>query len=620
MTMISRDFILIACIIPMLQTVAFADSSNPKGGEMEFNISFEPTFVEPLEHGKIAHYGWEINVIRRVSERYGCNPYEKVKEADVPLLDEGYYVEVSLEERQGYSPEGRKARDIFSKKRLPLRFERECHPWGGWWYDIAKVTALEPFQKKLNPVSTYVLRICLFKPDGKQIAEDALPFANLPTYTIWDVQLKKPGGIEKMVDGRRILAGVRSHVWPGDLLGDSRCGFVYGIGTKYIAAYDSAGNKLWERNDFAGGDVYNSTSTRVFDINADGRCEVLCMWGTPPGALFQILEGTTGKVISECPWPHNDDDKKRWHHGGNRGHCAYTLDAKIYIANFRGLDSPQDILLQTGDENRPVYTALTSECEFLWEFDLSYQRQKDGGAGGHCPMIADVDGDGRDEVSAGTYMLDEDGEIMWAHPWEPLFSGSGDNHIDNVDIGDIDGDGEMEIAYANNGVVLKARTGELLWHIQTGHGQWVYITKLREELPGKQVVLSEKIGSARLFDSKGKEVEWPFEKTGLPLDWNGDGKADELLTPPPEGIETYCARTPLFPRNYGLIWDKHGRVVGVSGCGDEMCDLLGVGADAVFTWNLGLNGAVERAFSGVPLPQKGKGHPNIPKRIYNHLD
>lgn len=609
-------------IFIMKITAAFVYNSNPKGGEMEFKISFEPTFLEPLKNGKVAHYGWGVNVIRIVSERHGCAPYEKVKEADVQRLDEGYYVEISLEECQGRSPEERKVRDIKSSKRLPLHFERKCQPWGCWWYDIAKVTVLEPFQKKLKKDTsiTYVLHAHLFNPDGRKIAEGALPFANLPTYTIWDVELKRPGGIEKIVDKRRILAGVRSHVWPGDLFGDGSCGFVYGIGTKYIAAYGSTQNLLWEREDFAGGDVYNSTSTRVFDINADGKCEVLCLWRTPPEAFFQILEGATGKVIKECPWPHNNDDKNRWHHGGNSGHCAYTLDAKIYIANFRGLSSPQDILLQTGDENRPVYTALTSELEFLWEFDLRAQREKDGGAGGHCPMIVDVDGDGRDEVLAGTYMLDDDGKIMWMHPWEPLFSHSGDDHIDNVDIGDIDGDGEMEIAYSNNGVVLKARTGELLWHIQTEHGQWVCIAEVREDLPGKQIIFSEKIGKARLYDCHGKEVEWPFKKIGIPLDWNGDGKADELLTPPPEGIETYCTRTPLFPRNYGLIWDKDGRVVGVTSCGDEVCDLLGVGADAVFTWNLGLNGTVERAFSGVPLQQKGKRKPKITRRIYNHMD
>ncbi len=99
---------------------------------MEFNISFEPAFVEPLEHGKAVHYGWEVNVIRRVSERYGCAPYEKVRDSDVPLLGEGYYIEVSLEERQGRSPEGGKLRDIFASKRLPLRFERECQAWGCW--------------------------------------------------------------------------------------------------------------------------------------------------------------------------------------------------------------------------------------------------------------------------------------------------------------------------------------------------------------------------------------------------------------------------------------------------------------------------------------------------------
>jgi len=59
---------------------------------MDFKISFEPVFVKPLEHGKIAHYGWGINIIRIASERYGCAPYERVKEVDAPLLSEGYWL------------------------------------------------------------------------------------------------------------------------------------------------------------------------------------------------------------------------------------------------------------------------------------------------------------------------------------------------------------------------------------------------------------------------------------------------------------------------------------------------------------------------------------------------
>jgi len=472
-----------------------------------------------------------------------------------------------------------------------------------------------PFQNSLSNGAerAYRLRVRALLANGNPLGEAALTFANLPTYCLWDVELQRPGGIEKVVDGRRILAGVRSVTLPADLAGEGRAGFVHAVGTFHVAAYDSAGRTLWTRDDFAGIPVYNSTATRAFDIDADGHDEVITMWGKPPEARILIIEGMTGQVLREAPWPRNAEDLNRWRHGGNRGHVAYAYDAKVYVANFRGLAQPRDLLLQTGDENRPVYSALTDELDLLWEFDVRAQRHQDGGAGAHCPVVYDIDGDGHDEVLAGTYMLDHNGSLLWVIPFSPTFHDeSGDDHIDCADIGPVGRERHAIVAFANNCVTADARSGRILWRGESEHGQWAYIRKVRPDLPGNQIVFMDKLGPRRLYDDHGNELDWPAEERGELGDWDGDGRVQESIGE--------------------LVTDSHGRVIGIGpgGC-DPLRQLLGVGAGepcplvspsvtASFTHQLGLNLTRARAFSGIPVPPPSGRKLAIPRRVYNHVD
>lgn len=579
-----------------------------------FGISVVPSMADGVKHGHEVAYGWSVRIFRWLSDSWGSTaPYEKVQPLEAGPPTEGYVV-VDLEEFEGRTTAGRKRRDVFVRRRLSFRCAHGITGWGSRWYELGSVEVMTPFQQSLPRDADVTYRLCVqaFLSNGEPLGRTDLSFANVPTYCLWDVELDRPGGVERVVDGRRILTGVRSVVLPADFTGEGRAGFVHAVGTFHLAAYDATGRKLWQRRDFSGVDVYNSTATRAFDVNGDGRDEVVTMAGRPPEADVLILEGTTGEILRRAPWPSNHGDLNRWHHGGNRGHVAYAYDAKLYIANFRGLEQPRDLVLQTGDENRPVYSVLTDELELLWEFDLREQRVVDRGAGAHCPVVYDIDGDGRDEMLAGTYLLDHDGRLLWMIPFRPTFDdASGDDHIDCADIGPVGPEGRLVAAFANNSVVADAGTGRTLWHGTSEHGQWAFIRRARLDLPGNQIIFADKKGPKRLYGHTGKELDWPAGGCSELGDWDGDGRAEDSIGQ--------------------LVTDRHGRVIGV-GAGQldplslinvgvgEPCPLVSPAVTGSYTHHLGLNGTRARAFSGIPVPPPGKGRLTFPRHVYNHVD
>jgi len=590
-----------------------------------YKISIVPSIPPQLRHGQQVPYGWAVKIHRWLSDWSDTAPYEKVPPAPISeaQVSRGQLL-VNLSEFEGKSTSAEKVRDIIAGRTVRFRCGIGNTAWRSRWYEAALVEVMAPFQDRLvsGLDRSYLLSVEVFLADGDRIGQSELVFANVPTWCFWDVQLDRPGGIDKIVDGRRILAGVRAQTSPADFNGEGRAGFVHAVGSQHLAAYDASGKKLWSMSDPAGVPIYNSVAARPYDINADGKDEVIAMWGTPPEARILIIEGATGKVLREASWPRNNEDIRRWRHGGNRGHVAYAYDAKIYIANSRGLDRTSDLVLQTGDDNQAVYSVLPAELEVLWEFDLRAERSRDGGAGGHSPVVYAIDGDGCDEMIAGngdgcdemiagTYMLDQNGSVLWQIPFEPTFyDDHGDDHIDIADVGPVGPGGRIVVVFANNCVAADALSGEVLWKGESEHGQWAYIRNVRDDLDGNQIIFADKYGPSRLYDENGNELEWPGTGLSILADWTGDGRASENIS--------------------ALVTDEHGRVIGIGAAGSEMttdasnptevCPLVKPGVSGSFTWWQGLNGTRALALSGIPIPPPGKGKINFPARIYNHID
>jgi hypothetical protein len=535
-----------------------------------------PQFPKDMEAGpEEIKYGWGLFVHL---------PDASTEDEGGEEVPQGHAVLVDLEEvDETRSPAV--SRVLYKDRRVPLEFRRvfQVRPYRHYSFE-ALPTLVEPFQDKLKRSGdvTYVLSARVVDAKGKEIKSHQIRFVNLPTYLITQAKLEHMG-IEPAF-------GVRSKVNIGDMTGDGECDFLYTIDAKYKAAYDISGRLLWKYEDRSQPKVYNSVATRLYDVDGDGRCEVACL---RDGKLC-LLDGATGEIKKSTEWP--------FFSGRSGG-----LEARIYFANLTG-GGVRDILLVNGYAGTKDVriTAYTHDLKLLWDCN---DFQEDGTVGMHSLNVADIDGDGKDEVAFGATMLDDDGTLLWRLPYSPLFAnGGGDrDHVDEAELGDVDGDGKLEIFYAS-GTLLDALSGKPYFSKLPGvfDGQWVRILKVRDDLPGKQLVIANKYLPPMLFDIEGKRLEWPFPLAGWDLlDWDGDGKTEIV--------------------GGGLVYDRRGRVVGVCEprwAYTQVCDVTGNGRQEVTPWSLDFHGHGEhiRVFSSAPRPQKRAHKLIVARRHYNHRD
>lgn len=249
------------------------------------------------------------------------------------------------------------------------------------------------------------------------------------------------------------------YCWPADLNGDGKYDFVldrqnygtaaddaesdeeYGDFTPaHIDAYTSEGEFMWRVN--AGINVLLSSGqagmATAYDMNGDGYAEV--MMAVSEGTIFPdgtkitadngtvtdysktagsapqwvaILDGRTGNLIDKAPLPHFNDiattRTDKWKHITGHFMIAY-------------LDGIRPALIYEYKNRQPsghftgAYAAWTFEGGNL-ELKLSSLFQKNETQYEfHQIRVADIDGDGKDELVEGSYVIDDDGSVLYYAP------------------------------------------------------------------------------------------------------------------------------------------------------------------------------------------------------------
>ncbi|MFT4090162.1 MAG: rhamnogalacturonan lyase [Asticcacaulis sp.] len=293
-------------------------------------------------------------------------------------------------------------------------------------------------------------------------------------------------------------------------------------GDVYIDAYTLEGKRLWRINlgkNIRAGSHY--TQFQVFDYDGDGRAEMAVRtsdgtidgtgkilgdpqadWrghgGEAPQAdntgatikadgtkvanlqgrimkgpeYLTIFDGLTGKALASEPyWPARDPRtdaptpeqmKEVWGDG-------YANRSDRFLAGTAYLDGQRpSIIMARGYYQRSTIAAWDwrdGKLTRRWTFDSSapgneaYSHQ-----GNHQLSVADVDGDGKDEIVYGAMTLDDNGQGLWS---------SGLGHGDAMHVGDLDPTrpglerfGAHESVRTNGGIgaaMLDARTGQILW-------------------------------------------------------------------------------------------------------------------------------------------------------------
>ena len=348
----------------------------------------------------------------------------------------------------------------------------------------------------------------------------------------------------------------------GDLTGNGRCEFlVYrcnhgaprgahmgGMKPCFLGAFTIDGRPLWRQGE-GGNHPSRPMSVAVHDFDGDGAAEIVCFWHKPNPEItadwqsladvaVQIRDGKTGKVLREAA-PKAITERRRKDPGGSN-----WVHQRLLIANFRGTERPRDFVVKLGD----TYVALDNRLKVLWTYRSQWNTYSNCPA--YIPAVGDVDGDGRDEVNGGYFVLDSDGTPLWEKKLG--------RNMDSVAITRWD-NGKMRAICSGYGHVMDHRGnavlalgGELV-----PHGQEVRVADFRGDLPGPEMALrfnGHKTDIYVVGSSRGEIVsrlKINFSPTNVGMEavyWNGPDK-------------------PALLYNGGWLWDLR------EGTGSRLPDL-----------------------------------------------
>ncbi|HIQ23420.1 MAG TPA: hypothetical protein EYH34_19530 [Planctomycetes bacterium] len=280
----------------------------------------------------------------------------------------------------------------------------------------------------------------------------------------------------------------------GDLNGDGLCDLlvyrcnhgapqgahVGGIKPCFLGAFTLDGKPLWHRGE-GGNQPSRPMSVAVHDFDGDGAAEVVCFWHVPrreretdwqtlADVVVQVRDGRTGDVLREAAPAAITERRRKDPVGANWVH------QRILIANLRGLEQPRDFVVKLGD----TVVAMSDELRVLWTYRAEWIQY--GNCPAYIPAVGDVDGDGRDEVNGGYFLLDHTGQPLWEKKLG--------QHMDSVCIAPWD-HGHVRAVCSGFGHVVDERGNVVLslGKALVPHGQEVRVADFLREYSGPEMVL-----------------------------------------------------------------------------------------------------------------------------------
>jgi len=391
----------------------------------------------------------------------------------------------------------------------------------------------------------------------------------------------------------------------GDLNGDGapELLFVRNIrSTREIAcltAVDIYGNVIWQNEVLPGGgpECFCDLPVQIYDWDGDGRNEVLWVEQAEYLEFTAYSYNPSDKPIvmrdiSEIRGNNNYYVESAELYGkpavmhvldGAVGHEKYAFpiplpaDDSFLFANLTGGQSRRDLIVKDRYDN---IWGLNRQGEVLWKWS---------GSTGHYPAIADVDGDGMDEVFTGFALTDHDGKTLWKTEVGQWI------HADATYITQLNG--EFRLFFGNHGVHCMGLDGREIWKTEMDEAQHVLAGCFQPYLGPVQVAVLERgqikkttdvykydsgdiyygQGRApsvlRLLDWDGKEI-WSREQPAgswaagaRVVNWIGEPNARQILV---------TARG----ENPAAVYDGYGNIINKLGSESMVpADTLGAAAD-----------------------------------------
>ena len=283
-----------------------------------------------------------------------------------------------------------------------------------------------------------------------------------------------------------------------------------------LEAFTSYGRSLWRkdicRHDHCFGSA-NNVPYNVWDMDQDGKAEVVARLQIDDSVCVAILDGMTGRVKHTAPWQPLASDLQ-----------GSSTRIHLSIAYLDGVHPA--VITQSGLYENEIFTAYDTQLRRLWQFKSFAET---GGSGGHKIEVADVDGDGKQEVFDGTTCLNHDGTLRWS-----IYR----QHPDIVSIHDyLPERPGLEVFYIvetnmHAGVyMVDANSGEIIWKLNREddprwtHGHTGWTADIWDGSPGIECVSNRAGHNDRhllLFSADGRLLLDPFPHGYTPIEWDGD--------------------------------------------------------------------------------------------------
>jgi rhamnogalacturonan endolyase len=275
-----------------------------------------------------------------------------------------------------------------------------------------------------------------------------------------------------------------------------------------------------------------------------------------------VADGRTGETIRSVPTPQTPENTKAPYDRFPR-----ILGDSMYFCDLRGTGRDADLVIK--DRYKSVWT-LDDRLKLLWHAQCNT---------GHYPFAADLDGDGKDELSVGYTLFHPDGSQRWSLDNEVQ------DHADGVAWARFEPDGpwQMLCAASDEGMFFANENGRILKHHYLGHVQNPAIADFRPDLLGLESVSINFWGNqgiVHFYDARGNIIH-EFEPCQhgsmcLPINWTGVPGEFFVLS---------------ADVNEGGMFDGHGRraVVFPADGHPDLCnavvDLTGDCRDEVVVWD-----------------------------------
>lgn len=325
---------------------------------------------------------------------------------------------------------------------------------------------------------------------------------------------------------------------PSNSTDNSQSGYT---GEVFIDAYKLNGTRLWRislgKNIRAGA---HYTQFMVYDLDGDGKAEVAMKTadGSKDGTgtvigdaskdyrnssgyvlsgpeFLTIFNGQTGKALSTVNYEPARGNVSDW--GDNYGN---RVDR--FLAAIAYLDGERpSLVMARGYYTRTVLVAYNwrnGQLTKQWTFDSNTSGNSGyAGQGNHNLSVADVDGDGKDEIIYGAMAVDDNGKGLYT---------TGLHHGDAMHLSDLDPDRaglevfQVHETPSNAGVEFRdARTGQLIWGIPTtkdiGRGM---AADIDPRYKGAEVW-----ADGGLYTAKGQKIGTTLpSSTNFGIWWDGD--------------------------------------------------------------------------------------------------